>query len=189
VNEITQLLQAFQRQESGAGEQLMSLIYYELRRLARAQMAHEKPGQTLQPTALVHEAWLRLVDTDGRTAFQNRAHFFSAAAQAMRCLLIDAARRRLAARHGGGLIRQDLEGVEIAAPDPDERVLAIHEALERFAVSEPEKAEVVKLRYFAGLTEREIAEALGSSERTVRRQWNFARAWLFAAVNKDRSSA
>ena len=182
VNEITRLLQAFRLGESNAGGELLRVVYEELRRLAAAQMAREKPGHTLQPTALVHEAWMRLVDADGKAQFENRAHFFSVAAEAMRCLLIDAARRKLAARHGGGQQRTDLDGIEIAAPDTDERVLAVHEALERLTAVDAEKAEVVKLRYFVGLGVQETAEALGISERTARRHWTFARAWLFDSI-------
>jgi RNA polymerase sigma factor (TIGR02999 family) len=148
-------------------------------------MAREKPGHTLQPTALVHEAWLRIVDGEGKAQFRNRAHFFSAAGEAMRCLLIDAARRKLALRHGGGQRREDVDGIEIAAPDTDERVLAVHEALGRLAALDPEKAEVVKLRYFVGLSVEETAEALDLSERTVRRHWTFAKAWLFDSIGQE----
>ena len=184
MNEITRLLQGLQDGATSAGDQLLRLVYEELRRLAAAQMAREKPGHTLQPTALVHEAWLRLVDADGKADFENRAHFFSAAAEAMRCLLIDTARRKLAARHGGGQQRMDLDGIEIAAPDTDERVLAVHEALEKLAAVDAEKAEVVKLRYFVGMGVEETAEALGISERTARRHWTFARAWLFDSIRQ-----
>ena len=184
VNDITRLLQAFREGESNSGGQLLRVVYEELRRLAAAQMAREKPGHTLQPTALVHEAWVRLVDADGKAHFENRAHFFSVAAEAMRCLLIDAARRKLAARHGGGQQRTDLDGIEIAAPDSDERLLAVHEAIERLATVDAEKAEVVKLRYFVGLSVEETAEALGISERTARRHWTFARAWLFDSIRE-----
>ena len=162
----------------------MRLVYQELRRLAASYMAREKPGHTLQPTALVHEAWMRLVDADGQAHFENRAHFFSVAAEAMRCILIDAARPKLALRHGGGQRLEKLDGIEIAAPDTDERVLAVHEALERLAAIDAEKAEVVKLRYFVGMSVEETAEALGISERTARRHWTFARAWLFDAIQQ-----
>jgi RNA polymerase sigma factor (TIGR02999 family) len=182
VKEITQLLQAFHHGELDAGGQLLRLVYEELRRIAAVQMSREKPGHTLQPTALVHEAWLRLVDADGKAHFENRAHFFSLAAEAMRCILIDAARRKLALRHGGGERPGNLDEVEIAAPDTDERVLVVHEALERLTLIDPEKAEVVKLRYFVGMSVEETAEALGISERTARRHWAFARAWLFDSI-------
>ena len=157
MNEITRLLQARQNGDSNAGNGLLGLVYEELRRIAAVRMASEKPGHTLQPTALVHEAWLRLVDADGKVQFENRAHFFAVAAEAMRCILIDAARRKLALRHGGGQIRENLDGIEIAAPDTDERVLAVHEALERLAAIDAEKSEVVKLRYFVGLSVEETA--------------------------------
>ncbi|MFN0128681.1 MAG: ECF-type sigma factor [Verrucomicrobiales bacterium] len=161
-----------------SAEELLPLVYDELRRLAASRMARQFPGQTLQATALVHEAWMRL--GDGR--FENRAHFFSAAAQAMRHLLIDRARRKLSARHGGGLERVDAGVVEIAAPAEDERLLQIHEALDELAALAPEKAEVVKLRFFAGLEETEIAELLGLSVRTVERYWAWAKAWLFTRI-------
>jgi RNA polymerase sigma factor (TIGR02999 family) len=167
-----------------AADQILPLVYTELRRLACARMAREKPGHTLQPTALVHEAWLRMVDGNGNARFVNRAHFFAAAGEAMRRLLIDAARSKLALRNGGGHQREDCEGIEIAAPDTDERVLAVHDALSRLAAVDPEKAEVVKLRYFVGLSIEQTAEALGISERTVARHWTFARAWLFDSIRQ-----
>jgi RNA polymerase sigma factor (TIGR02999 family) len=173
--------------DSGVADGLLRIVYSELRLMAAAKMAREKPGHTLQPTALVHEAWLRLVDADGRVHFENRTHFFSVAAEAMRRLLIDAARRKLAARHGGGQQPLDLNGIEIAAPDTDERVLAVHEALERLAAVDSEKAELVKLRYFVGMSIDETAEALGISGRTARRNWAFARAWLFDSIRQNLS--
>ena len=184
MNEITRLLQAMHKGESGAEEELLNLVYTELRRIAASKMAGEKPGHTLQPTALVHEAWLRLAAAGGRDGFQNRAHFFTAAAEAMRCLLIDSARRKLAARNGGRLQQVEWDGIEIAAPDTDERVLAVHEALQRLASMDAEKADVVKLRYFVGMSVEETAEALSISERTARRHWTFARAWLFDSIRK-----
>jgi RNA polymerase sigma factor (TIGR02999 family) len=184
VNEITRLLQAFKHSQSNAAAELLHLVYEELRRLAAVQMARETPGHTLQPTALVHEAWLRLVDADGKGHFENRAHFFCVAAEAMRCILIDTARRKLALRHGGGQRAKNLDDLEIATPDTDERVLAVHEALERLAAVDAEKAEVVKLRYFVGMSVKETAAALGLSERTTRRHWTFARAWLFDAIRQ-----
>lgn len=159
-------------------EELLPLVYEELRRLASSRMARQAQGQTLQATALVHEAWMRL--GDGR--FENRAHFFSAAAQAMRHLLIERARHKLRARHGGGMERLDADELEIAAPADDERLLQIHEALDELAAMAPEKAEVVKLRFFAGLEETEIAELLGISLRTVERYWAWAKAWLFDRI-------
>ncbi len=163
-----------------SAEELLPVVYGELRRLAAARMARQLPGQTLQATALVHEAWMRLGDGQ----FENRAHFFAAAAQAMRHLLIERARRKLRARHGGGMERVDPDEVEIAAPADDERLLQIHEALEELTALAPEKAEVVKLRFFVGLEETEIAEMTGLSLRTVERHWAYAKAWLFDRIAK-----
>ncbi|MEO7317649.1 MAG: ECF-type sigma factor, partial [Chthoniobacteraceae bacterium] len=143
MSDVTRLLCAIDAGDPKAAGQLLPLIYDELRQIARAKMAREQPGHTLQPTALVHEAWLHLVDADGKACFENRAHFFAVAAEAMRCILIDAARRKLAVRHGGGQIRENLDGIEIAAPDTDERVLAVHDALDRLADVDAEKAGVV----------------------------------------------
>jgi RNA polymerase sigma factor (TIGR02999 family) len=165
----------------GTAEELLPLVYEELRRLAAIRMAAQMPGQTLQATALVHEAWIRL--GDGR--FESRAHFFSAAAQAMRHLLIDRARHKLRVRHGGGMERVDPGELEIAAPADEERLLQIHEALDELAALAPDKAEVVKLRFFAGLEESEIAELRGVSLRTVERHWAWAKAWLFDRIKQE----
>src|SRR6185436_6349480 len=151
MSDVTRLLDAVGQGDAVAAGQLLPLVYQELRQLAAARMARENPGHTLQPTALVHEAWLKLAGPDGQAQFQNRAHFFGAAAEAMRRILVDSARRKLAARHGGGQPREDIAGLEIAAPSSDDELLAIHEALERFAALDPQKAELVKLRYFVGL--------------------------------------
>ena len=159
-----------------AADQLLPLVYEELRKLAR-----EAPGQTLQPTALVHEAWLRVSGLHPQQ-FQNRAHFFAAAAEAMRRILIDNARRKAALRHGGGWQRTDLDYVTVAMEDADETVLALHEAIDRLAACDPVKAEILKLRYFAGLSQPEIATALGLAERTVQRHWAYARSWLYAEL-------
>ena len=157
-----------------------------LARLARAKMAREQPGHTLQPTALVHEAWLRLVDKDGQAQFKNRAHFFGAAAEAMRRILVEAARRKLALRRGGRQERLDVDEIEIAAPTKDDgELLAVHEALDRLAAESPERAELVKLRYFTGLSIEEAAAALGISERTAKRWWTFSRAWLFDVIQRE----
>jgi len=153
-------------------------VYTELRQLARAKMASERFGHTLQPTALVHEAWLRL----GDQRFENRAHFFSAAAEAMRRILIDNARRRAAVRHGGGAEQVNADELEIAAPAQDEELLAIHESVDALAAHDARKAELVKLRYFVGLTIEEAAEVLGVSTPTAKRDWTYARAWLFRAI-------
>lgn len=165
---------------SGAGE-LLDLVYEDLRRLAAHKMAREAPGQTLQPTALVHEAWLKLVGFGGQQ-FKNRAQFFAVAAEAMRRILIDRARRRQTQRHGGQYERVELDEAGLAAPAEDDQLLAVNEALEKFAQENPLQAEVVKLRYFAGMTNGEVAQALNLSVSTVKTYWSFARAWLFDAI-------
>jgi RNA polymerase sigma factor (TIGR02999 family) len=177
MSDATVILRAIEQGEPAAAEKLLDLVYEELRRLAASKMAREAPGQTLQPTALVHEAWLRLVASNN-PKFQNRAHFFSAAAEAMRRILIDRARRKLAQRHGGTSEWTDLDGKELAVPDTDEQLLAVHEVLDAFAKLHPLPAEVVKLRYFVGMTNDETAKALGISVATVKNYWTFARTWL-----------
>ncbi len=170
------------RPHPSAAEQLLPLVYDELRKLAAAKMAREAPGLTLQPTALVHEAWLRL-GGDAQPTWENRAHFFAAAAEAMRRLLIDQARKRRAQRHGGGQQRLNVDDFELAAPGGnDDQLLAIDEVLEKLAARDPAKAELVKLRYFVGLSHAEAAQALGISEITAKRWWAYARAWLFAEL-------
>jgi RNA polymerase sigma factor (TIGR02999 family) len=164
-------------------EEWMPLVYDELRKLAAQKMAREAPGQTLQATALVHEAWLRL-GGDQQPAWENRAHFFASAAEAMRRILIDRARRRGAARHGAGARRVSLEDLELAAEADDEQLLAVHEALDRLAARDAAKAELVKLRFFAGLTMEQAARVLGFSEPTAKRYWAYARAWLFREINR-----
>ncbi len=181
ISEATQLLNAIENGDAKAADQLLPLVYNELRRLASSRMAHEAPGHTLQPTALVHEAWLRLVGNQS-PMFQNRAHFFAAAAEAMRRILIERARYRRAARHGGGQQRVDLEQVELPFPGDDDQLLALNEALEELAAAHPFEAELVKLRYFVGLTHEETAAALGISVRTAKNYWAHARAWLFRAI-------
>ena len=166
-----------------SADQLLPLVYEDLRRVAAQKMAQETPGQTLQATALVHEAWIR-VGGEGQS-WENRTHFFVAAAEAMRRILIDRARRKQAIRHGGGQQRVDIEEVEIVAGLPDEELLAVHEALDRFALHHESKAELVKLRYFAGLTIKEAAGVLGISEPTAKRYWAYARAWLFREISRQ----
>jgi RNA polymerase sigma factor (TIGR02999 family) len=181
MEDASLLLGQIEKGDSKASEQLLALIYDELRQLAAHKMAHEAPGQTLQPTALVHEAWLRLVK--GREAkFENRAHFFSAAAEAMRCILIDRARRKSRQRHGGAFQKIDFEDFDLATPEPDDQMLALHEALDKLATAFPRQAEVVKLRYFGGLTNQEAAEILGVSLATVKNYWTFSRTWLFQEI-------
>jgi len=176
-SDATVLLTAVERGEPKAAAELLELVYQELRQLATRKMAQELPGQTLQPTALVHEAWLRLVRADN-PSFENRAHFFSAAAEAMRRILIDRARRRQARRHGGGLERIHLDDCDPIAPQADDELLAVHEALEKLDQEHPVQAQVVKLRYFGGRTNEEVAQILGISLTTVKTYWAFARAWL-----------
>ena len=178
MNDVTQLLQAMTEGDSEAGEKLIPLVYDELRRMAAQRMAPGTADETLQPTALVHEAWLRL-GADRMGGWNNRAHFFATAATAMRSILVDRARRRMAVRHGGGQERVNIDDVQLAAhASADNQVLAVHEALDKFATEDPAKAELVKLRYFGGLSLDEVAEALGISEPTAKRWWAYSRAWL-----------
>ena len=181
VNDLTVLLKRINGGDLAAGE-LLPLVYEELRQLAAQKMALESAGHTLQATALVHEAWLRV---GGETHhWENRAHFFGAAAEAMRRILIDRARFKRAARHGGGLERVDADNVEIAAPADEMELIHVHEALDEFALHHPPKAELVKLRYFVGLTLEEAAEVLGISAPTATRYWAFARVWLFRKISR-----
>jgi RNA polymerase sigma factor (TIGR02999 family) len=167
---------------------LITIVYNELRGLAAARMARESPGQTLQATALVHDAWIRL-GGDQQPNWQNRRHFFGAAAEAMRRILVDRARRKRAIRHGGGLVRVHDREFELAAPETGDDLLAVDEALESLARIDPEKAELVKLRYFVGMTLAEAAAALGVSEPTAKRWWRYARAWLLQHIQSQKSSA
>ena len=185
MSEITRILEAAQRGEPSAASELLPLVYGELRRLAAHKMANEASGHTLQPTALVHEAWLRLVTPEGQAQFQNRAHFFGAAAEAMRRILVDRAREKKALKRGGDLQRVDLEAVELASPMPDDELLALDEALDRLATVDTRAAEMVKLCFFVGLTQEEAARELGVSLATAERIWAFARAWLLREVRKQ----
>jgi RNA polymerase sigma factor (TIGR02999 family) len=182
MREVTQILDAMDRGDEKAAEALLPLVYDELRKLAAARMADESPGHTLQPTALVHEVWLRLAGNDANVQFANRAHFFAAAADAMRRILIDRARRKSAGKRGGGWERINLDNVEIAIDADDDTLLLVNEALDKLAREEPGAAEIVKLRFFAGLTLEECGQLLGFTERTAKRHWAFARAWLFDAM-------
>ena len=181
MNEVTLLLNAIQQGDPKAAGELLPLVYHELRKLAAARMAQESPGQTLQPTALVHEAWLRLVG-DANPQFDGRAHFFGAAAEAMRRILIDNARRKKAQRHGGGREHVDIHDLELATSAKDEELLAVDDALEKLTSEDAELAKLVKLRFFAGFTNKEAADVLGVSEPTIERRWAFARAWLFKSI-------
>ncbi|MCX6928623.1 MAG: sigma-70 family RNA polymerase sigma factor [Verrucomicrobia bacterium] len=178
---FTQILEAARQGDPTAADQLLPLVYEELRRLAAHRMANEAPGQTLHPTALVHEAWLRLVGNRDQT-WEGRAHFFGAAAEAMRRILIERARRKRGVRHGGGQQRVDLQDVDPAAPGNDDQLLAVHEALDKLAAQQPAEAELVKLRYFIGMTNEEAAHVLGVSPRTAKYYWTHARAWLFREI-------
>jgi RNA polymerase sigma factor (TIGR02999 family) len=181
--ELTRVLQSAD-QGGGAAEELLPLVYQELRQLAASRMAQEAAGQTLQPTALVHEAWLRLFDGNARV-WQNRAHFFGAAAQAMRRILIERARRKLSQKRGGGQEVVNIEDVDIAETATDERVLLIDEAIERLQARDAELAQVVTLKFFGGLTNAEVAEMLGVTDRTVQNKWNFAKAWLLENIREE----
>ena len=181
MSDATVILAAVKRGEPNAADQLLVLVYEELRKLAASKMAREAPGQTLQATELVHEAWLRLVGSES-PKFENRAHFFSAAAEAMRRILIDRARRKLTERHGGGSERVDLDGQELAAPTADQQLLAVHEVLDNLAKEHPVEAEVVKLRYFVGMTNEETAKVLGISLTTTKSYWTFARTWILHEI-------
>jgi RNA polymerase sigma factor (TIGR02999 family) len=186
VSELTVILQQIGNGDSSAADKILPLVYDELRKLAAQKMARENPGQTLQATALVHEAWLRL-GGDQQATWQNRAHFFAAAAEAMRRILIDNARRKKAERHGGGAERValDLDSLELAAGMDDDQLLAVHESLDRLAAHDAVKAELVKLRFFVGLTNEEAAPVLGLSEPTAKRYWAYARAWLYREMGKS----
>ncbi len=182
MSDVTRILESIEHGDPKAADELLPLVYGELRKLAASRMAHEAPNQTLQPTALVHEAWLRLVG-DENPQFANRAHFFAAAAEAMRRILIDKARRKRALRHGGNQQHVDVEDVlDVAAPVDEDELLAVNEALDKLAAQKPAEAELVKLRYFVGLTLDEAAEVLGISARTADNYWAHSRAWLFREI-------
>ena len=182
MSEVTRILTAIEQGNRQASEELLPLVYHELRRLAAHKMSTEPAGHTLQPTALVHEAWLKLVDSPAQS-WQNRAHFFGAAAEAMRRILIGRARRKQTQRRGAGAAHCNVDELEIAGPAPDDQLLALNEALDRFAVLEPQQADLVKLRYFVGLKIEEAAAVLGISEATAKRWWAYARAWLFNEIS------
>jgi RNA polymerase sigma factor (TIGR02999 family) len=182
MNEVTRILSALDSGDPYAAEQLLPLVYDELRRLAAEKLAQEKPGQTLQATALVHEAYLRLVDVDQAHHWDSRGHFFAAAAEAMRRILIDQARRKRRAKHGGGRQRVSLDEALCLGEAPNDDLLALDEALDKLACAEPAKAQLVKLHYFAGLSLEEAGRVLGIAHRTAKRHWAYARAWLYAAI-------
>jgi len=187
-NDLTLLLQEAGGDEKLLAENVLPLVYDELRRLAAARMVREASGQTLQPTALVHEAWLRLVPKDGRT-WKNREHFYRAAAMAMRRILIDRARQKLSLKRGGGWQRSDIADLDLAAESPDENLLLIDDSLQRLEREDPESAEVVMLKFFSGLTNKETARTLGLSEATVERRWAFAKVCLFEMIRESQGGA
>ena len=178
MSDVTRILSAIERGDPAAAGQLLPLVYAELRQLAAQRLAHEKPGQTLQATALVHEAYLRLVDVDKAQPWNSRGHFFAAAAEAMRRILVEQARRKKSRKHGGGLARRDLDALDVAAPQSDEDVLALDEALTKLAAVDRAAADGVRLRFFAGMPLPDVAQLLGVSPRTADRLWAYARAWL-----------
>jgi len=186
MSNVTQLLNAIDAGDPKASDQLLPLVYEELRRLAARKMDREVSGQTLQPTALVHEAWLRLVGTGQPQEWNGRGHFFGAAAEAMRRILVERARHKARLKHGGELKRVDLDSVDLAATSEDETILAVSEALDRLAARDPVGAELIKLRFFVGLSQAEAARLLGLPDRTAGRVWAFARAWLHEELEQTR---
>ncbi len=184
--QLTRLLEAWQQGQRGAADELVTLVYAELRRMAKARLRDERPGHTLQATALVHEAWMRLMNQHG-ASWQNRAQFFAVAAQAMRRILVDHARKRSAAKRGDGTSSVDIDALAhvLSAPLPDDRLLALDAALEELATLDPRQARIVELRFFGGLSVEEAADILGVSPTTVKREWSTARAWLFRAVQTE----
>ncbi|HAV60734.1 MAG TPA: RNA polymerase subunit sigma [Verrucomicrobiales bacterium] len=187
MSDVTQLLEAIDRSDPKAAGELLPLVYQELRRLAAHKMAAEAPGHTLQPTALVHEAYLRLTGAGTSQRWDGRAHFFAAAAEAMRRILVESARRKRRLKHGGQLERVDVDAVDLPLPMPDDELLALDEALNRLATVDARAAEVVKLCFFVGLTQEQAAKELGLSRATAERLWSFARPWLFREIEKNRA--
>ena len=183
MSEVTRILNALQDGDEAASEQLLPIVYDELRQLASSRLAAEAPGQTLQPTALVHEAYIRLVGSN--QSWDNKGHFFAAAAEAMRRILVDRARKKQRQKHGGGRSRVDLTNVDVAVEAPAEELLALDQALQDLEREDPKKADLVKLRFFAGLTSSQAAEVLGISKATADRHWSFSRAWLFQRVGSE----
>lgn len=184
MSEVTQVLEQIERGDEHASAKLLPLVYDELRKLAAAKLGHEKPGQTLQATALVHEAYLRLVSSEDKQ-WDSRGHFFAAAAESMRRILVENARRKRSMKHGGGLERHNLDDIQLATPELCDDLLALDEALIKLAAKDPLKARLVELRHFAGLTLEQAGAALGLSTTTAHRHWNYARAWLHQAIISD----
>ena len=186
--DVTRILSEIENGDSRASGRLLPLLYDELRRLAAQKLANERPGQTLQATALVHEAYLRLVDVEKAQHWSSRGHFFAAAAEAMRRILVDKARRKNSAKHGGDWVRIEIADIESTTGSKSDNLIALDEALTKLAAEEPAKAELVKLRYFAGLSIEEAADALGISRTTASRYWTYARVWLFAELNDEEAT-
>ncbi len=182
--DVTQILQAIEGGDPRAAEELLPLVYDELRKLAAARMANEQPGQTLQATALVHEAWMRIAGA-GNSHWNSRGHFFAAAAEAMRRILVEIARRKSRLKHGAGAVHQAVDEVTIAAAVPEDRLVQLNDALAQLEHEDPEAARIVNLRYFAGLTNEQVAEVLNLSLRSVERRWTWAKAWLFDSIRNQ----
>ena len=189
MDHVTHILSAIEQGDPHAAEQLLPLVYGELRKLAARKLAREKPGRTLQATALVHEAYLRLVDVEQAQHWNSRGHFFAAAAEAMRRILVENARRKQSRKHGGHLARQDFNAVDVAAPETSDELLALDEAVQKLAAQDKAAADVVQLRFFAGLPLPEVAKLLGISPRTADRLWAYARAWLHQEIRATGPSA
>jgi len=185
MSEVTDILQSITHGDHEAADRLLEVVYAELRNIAAAKMAQESIGQTLQPTALVHEAWLRLARANGTVHFENRAHFFSAAAEAMRRILVERARRKRAEKHGGSMQRVDWTELDVASPEEPDSILAVSEALQKLSELDRTSAELIKLRFFAGLPNSEAAVLLGLSERTAKRTWAYARSWLLRELRRQ----
>ena len=185
MSDVTHILSAIEQGDPSAAEQLLPLVYEELRKLAAQKLAQEKPGQTLQATALVHEAYLRLVDVEKAQHWQSRGHFFAAAAEAMRRILVEQARRKGSVKHGGKRVRIDLDEALVLGAEPRHDILEVNELLEQLAGADPQAAALVKLRFFAGLTGDEAAEVLGMSPRSIDLLWAYARAWLFDKLQRE----
>jgi len=185
MNDLTRILTSIQEGDPQATEKLLPLVYEELRKLAACRMAQERPGQTLQATALVHEAYLRLVESESQQRWDNRGHFFAAAAEAMRRILVDNARRKMRPKHGGDQVRLDLDDIQVSAGVDHEKLLQVHELLDELAAEDPVKAEVVKQKFFVGLNNADTAAVLGISEKTVNRHWRYAKAWLYGKIQGE----
>jgi RNA polymerase sigma factor (TIGR02999 family) len=189
MSDVTRILSQIENGDPQAAEELLPLVYEELRKLAAAKLAQEKPGQTLQATALVHEAYVRLVGTEKVAHWDSRGHFYSAAAEAMRRILVEIARRKRSSKHGGDRLRHDIDDLEVPGPELGDDLLALDEALGRLALKDPLKAQLIKLRHFAGLTIDQAAEALGISATTANRYWAYARAWLHREITSSEEVA